>query len=341
MFYADSLGFINLPGKLPRINFFSLMPELNLVHLTSAPPFSRENGKPLLMEEVLREHEEFVKILNEQKCFEIIRSITDIEKLVKTNNYDHRKTGVVLGLQNPPDDILENNNMKVLYNEGIRIMTIAYECENPFGGGCMARYSPLTKNGKKLLDSYAENEIIFDFSHAGFRTARETFEYIYMTKEALFLSVMASHSGLKDIYEHPRNINDQIADFIYKRDGIIGIPTLTFILDEADNTLNGFMRHIKEVVYKYGQDNVCVGSDGVYKHCLDHKFEKFHKNMFDNIKYQDMWKVRFPEHPVELNDRGKMFTIAKKLMEFYSEKVVEKICGLNFLNFLLRNLPSK
>lgn len=337
MFKADSLGFIDLPGRLPHIDSLSLMPVLNLVHLTSAPPWLTKT------EDVLKAHREFVKVLEEEAYCEIICSSADLKKLLDSKNYNYKKIGVVLGLQNAPENVLENNNLKALYDEGIRIMALAYEDENVFGGGCMAPKKDLTRKGVNLLNEFTENNIILDISHAGIKTVYDIMKYMEYSFFPNFskLSMFASHSGCYDIYMHNRNITGDMMRKIKNRGGVIGIPTLNFILSKDDNTLSAFMRHVKYTVNWYGEDNICVGSDGVYKRIEIEELKKYHEFMLSNMKYKDLWKARFPEHPIELNYIGRMSEIINKLCELYSEKVVAKICGLNFLNFLSKSLPSE
>lgn len=336
-FYADVMGFLDLPGKPPIADKNLIQSEIganiNLIHLITAPPWLETT------EEVLASHREFVKTLEEQKIFKIIRTKNDLKPFADGTNMF--TVGVVSGLQKAPNDVLESGNLKRLFDAGIRIMTLAYEGKNNFGGGCMEPHFPFLEKGKIFLSACAENEIIFDFSHAGFLTSVGIIEYL--KKRQLPLSIMASHSGFAHIYNHLRNIDHNVASFIYEKDGVIGIPTLNFILEEEDDEgLNNFMRHIEWGVYEYGTDNICVGSDGVYNQFSVEELKSHHKIMFQNIKeeYRENWKVRFPEHPLEIYTPRKMQIIAEKLSELYSQKVVDKICGLNFAGFLERSLPD-
>lgn len=335
MFLADSMGFIDLPGNKPFAdeNFINKNydPRLNLLHLTSVPPWLTKT------EDVLKAHKEFVKVLERQKIFKIIRTKDDL--IPFTDRMIRYTIAVILGLQNTPDDVLENDNLKKLFDAGIRIMAIAYEDKNVFGGGCMAPKEFLTEEGGDLLRALAKNKIIFDISHSGLRTAWHIARY--RNHSFPELAIFASHSGCYNLYFHNRNITDDVLLDIVRCRGIIGIPTLTFILDKEDNTLNPFMRHIKHAVNIAGEDNVCVGSDGVYKYLLTQKLKDHHDFMLTKIKNKEEWKIRFPEHPMEIYSCYKMKILADKLRNFYSEKVVEKICGLNFFNFLFNNLPSE
>lgn len=336
-FYADSMGFLDLPGKPPIAdkNLVQLRKgaNINLIHLTSAPPWFNTT------EEILEAHRKFVETLERQNIFKIIRIKDDLKPFWDGAN--RLNAAVVLGLQNTPNDVLESDNLKKLFDAGIRIMTLAYEGENVFGGGCMEPNVPLTKDGKRFLSACAENEIIFDFSHTGFLTSIGIIEYL--RKNQLPLSIIASHGGFAYVYNHLRNISDYVASFIYEKDGVIGIPTLNFILAEEDGEyLNNFMRHIERGVYEYGTDNICVGSDGVYKEFFLNKLLEHHKTMLQNIdkKYSGKWGVRFPEHSLETYIPRKMELIAQRLSKLYSKEVVDKICGLNFLRFLQNNLPN-
>lgn len=335
-FYADSMGFLNLPGNPPVADKNLIQPEIganiNLIHLTSAPPWLNTT------EEVLEAHRKFVETLERQNIFKIIRTKNDLKPFSDgTNRFN---VAVVLGLQNTPNDVLENGNLKRLFDAGIRIMALAYEGENSFGGGCMVKTTLLKEKGLSLLNEFAKNKIIFDVSHASILTV---WGVITSRKYSLKnLSMFASHSGCYVLYRHNRNLCDYLIKSIIEYKGIIGMPTLNFILGSKDNSLELFIKHIKHMVCLVGEDNICVGSDGIYKQFNVEELESHHKIMLQNIKeeYKENWKARFPEHPLETYTPRKMQIIAEKLSEFYSQKVVDKICGLNFLRFLEINLPD-
>lgn len=339
-FYADSMGFLDLPGNMPVADENLIQQgfgaNINLIHLTSAPPWLNTT------EEVLEAHRKFVETLERQSIFKIIRTKDDLNPFSdRTNRFN---AAVVLGLQNTPNDVLENDNLKKLFDAGIRIMALTYEGENAFGGGCMEPNVHLTEKGKILIDEFIKNKMILDFSHSGLMTNFDIRMYcMYCIGDKMReLSFLASHSGCYYMYGHLRNLFDRSIEFISNANGIIGIPTLNFILSKKDNGLNLFMDHIKHAVWLVGEDNVCVGSDGVYKQFSVEDIKSHHKIMLQNIReeYKENWNARFPEHLLETYTPCKMQIIAEKLSGFYSQKVVDKICGLNFLRFLEKNLPD-
>lgn len=335
MFKADSLGFFDLSGMPPHIDSYNSMPVLGLIHLTSAPPWLTKT------EDVLKAHREFVRVLKEEGYSEIILSSLALKKFVDSRCRNYQKIGVILGLQHAPFDVLEGDNLKKLFDAGIRIMALAYEGKSPFGGGCMEPKEYLTGEGVRLLLEYEKNNIIFDISHTELNTALG----IMLDKKYLFpkLSIFASHSGRHYEYIHNRNMANNSIRKIVKLGGIVGIPTLTFILSKDNNTLGTFMNNIEHAINLAGEDAVCVGSDGVYKYYSVDELKIHHEVMLKNIKpeYEKEWRDRFPEHPLCTYNPYKMDIIATALHGFYSAKIVEKICGLNFLNFLLRNLPPE
>ena len=219
MKYADSLAFLAPEGK-PPIADPELTPELlSLAHLTSAPPWVKT------MEEVLKYHREYRDTLESQSKIKIVETAKDLQ--------DDDKIKVVLGLQNPPKDA----DLNLLYKEGIRITTLAYEGYNEYGGG-FASLDDLTKKGKRFIISCAETGLILDLSHAGFNTAAGTLRFI--DSAGLKIPVVASHSGYYEMYNHPRNIPYGTLFGILNCGGIVGVPTLTFILDEKRNDLEPF-----------------------------------------------------------------------------------------------------
>ena len=97
---------------------------------------------------------------------------------------------------------------------------ITWNGENRFGGGCGSDVG-LKSDGEHLLDFLSGKGIAVDFSHATDALARDTLGYI--EKKGLDIPIMASHSNFRSVVDHERNLPDDIALEIIRREGLIGL----------------------------------------------------------------------------------------------------------------------
>ena len=319
MKYADFLAFLAPEGK-PPVADPELTPELlSLAHLTSAPPWAKT------MEEVLKYHREYRRILQSQPKIKIVETAKDLQN-------DNIK--VVLGLQNPP----ENADLVKLYKEGIRITTLAYEGKNQYGSGFADLNGELTQEGWLFALSCSRAGLILDLSHASHATVREILQYA----KKMHLPIVASHSGLYSEYDHPRNLPLGIMRHIVDCGGIVGIPTLTFILHGWDNDLKPFFRHLYGVLNICGEDSVVIGGDGPY--CTQDlgEWERHIGELSKKLDTLGKFKPRFPHHPFALNTPRRMEVLEAEMKKrgWLPSSVREKILSKNLFKFLERNLPQ-
>ncbi len=116
----------------------------------------------------------------------------------------------LIGMENsyPLGDSVEDVAMWA--ERGVRYASITHFGNNQFGGSSnpnLAAGDPpedpgLTDLGRELVAELNDHGIIIDISHVGKRTGLE----------AMALSrapVMGSHSGVRSVYDHPRNFDDE------------------------------------------------------------------------------------------------------------------------------------
>lgn len=318
--YADTLGFLDLemhpPIADPKLH-------LNVIHLTSAPPFTDEWDK------IRQEHERFVAAIEAQPRLQIIKAKHDLIFLPP------EKIGIVLGLQRPPYLAQAAQEM---FAAGIRFTTLAYSGREAYGAGYQEPSSGgLTYNGKLFLDACAATGLIVDPSHSSAATARNAIQYI--DTQNLPVKVAATHTGIFEVYPNPRNLPTDVLLWIAKRGGIIGIPLYTFFLHEKDNSLMPFLAHVKHAVDTFGEDAVCIGSDTPYKHFTEEVLRAQFDKMAAMLDPRGIAKPRFPIQDLSLYSPDKMQILEEHLLKIFSERVVNKLVGENFYQYLLKNLP--
>ena len=322
MKYADFLAFLAPEGKPPIVDP-ELTPELlSLAHLTSAPPWAKT------MKEVLKYHNDFYITLLFQPEIKIVRTAKDLQ--------DDSKIKVVLGLQNPP----RKADLNLLYKAGIRITTIAYEGRNTYGSGFADSLMGLRQRGRRFILSCLRLGLILDLSHASYATINEILDFV--KNENLQIPIVASHCGVLSKYNHPRNINTDALRIIAGRGGVVGIPSLTFILHREKNDLDPFFYHLYSAIKICGEDSVVIGGDGAY--CTQDlgEWERHIGELSKKLDTLGKFRPRFPHHPFALNTPRRMEVLEEEMKKrgWLPSSVREKILGKNLFKFLERNLPQ-
>jgi membrane dipeptidase len=242
---------------------------------------------------------------------------------------------IICGIQHCPVDPKNMYDVFRLQNAGIRIMQMTFGEATPFCGG-MGDKMGLTGAGYQLLESMAENKMILDLSHAGSAAAVNM-----VTGEQKDLKILVSHTACRSLYDHPRNLPDDVLKAVADRGGIIGVYAVTFFLHKKDNGIKPMIDHIRHLIKVAGEDAVAIGSDGLvagYPNCRDWiiHFDWMKKKLDPDGKLG----VRWPDQPLELrgSDRFPIIAVALKKRGI-KQSVADKILGENAFSFFREALP--
>ncbi|MFA5996844.1 MAG: membrane dipeptidase [Candidatus Paceibacterota bacterium] len=320
--YADSLGFIGLPGQAPV--FTAQRPKVSLMHVTSVPPFVDTYEAALAAHTAFRD-----QALQNKEVHEVL-SRNDVGR--------GPGVGLLFGLQHAPKDMTPDRLQKV-YLAGVRVMSIAYDKANEYGGGFKST-AGLTSKGKDLIRMMAATGIILDLSHANHQTARGALEMIF--QESLFdggqFCPMASHSGCSSVFPHPRNLPDDILKDISYLRGYVGIPAITFFLTKKDGGyMSAFEQHIAHAVNTCPDDTVGIGSDCPHIGMKMEEAREHFSRMQDMLKTNGSFGEYFPDRPHGVIESGNMMF---ELFNTVLEKFPGGVLGANFMNYLRRSLPQ-
>ncbi len=137
-------------------------------------------------------------------------------------------------------------------------ISLTHHTENRFGGGNQTNIG-LKDDGRRLLDYLAHQPIAIDFSHTSDALANDIL--LHIDKCRLPLQVIASHSNFRALHNHPRNLPDNIAKEIIRRNGIIGLTWLKAYL--GDNPLNLF-EHLRYGIAIGAEHQMVCGADLFY-----------------------------------------------------------------------------
>ena len=255
----------------------------------------------------------FYKTYNPEEMY-IIKNVKDLEsEQLKT------KIGIILTIENGTaifgkyedkkfskkieNDMQKSSNLeniKELYKKGIRMMGIVWNDDNKLASGALTKNDKgLTDLGKQYIRELVKHKIIIDVSHASNKTFWDTCK--------IASTIVASHSNVKKLCNHPRNLDDEQIKQIAKTGGVIGICFSSLFLTETKvATVKDVVNHIDYIANLVGVEYISFGSD----------FDGLDKeHILEDIRNTSDYKKIIEE----LQLRG------------YTKDDIEKICYKNFI----------
>ncbi|MCJ7687110.1 MAG: membrane dipeptidase, partial [Desulfobacteraceae bacterium] len=110
-------------------------------------------------------------------------------------------------------------------------------------------------DGKEVIGSLNENGLIIDVAHLH----PKCFWQLLDLTEGLLIS---SHTGIRELFNTPRNISLEQAKELFQRGGIVGITFNPEMLSPGGEAcLEDVFTHLDTVVQKFGPQGVGIGSD--------------------------------------------------------------------------------
>ena len=163
-------------------------------------------------------------------------------------------------------DFIKNiDELRKLYELGLRSILLVWNNKNKYGGGTYAT-GGLTEEGKKFIWEAINLGITIDLSHMN----RETFEdTVSILKEAknksLNPKVIVSHSDVYELFNHPRNITGEQIKMLKEFKPVMGLVSYAMFLTDKDEEIevlkDKYLNHIKHVIDILGIDCVGISSD--------------------------------------------------------------------------------
>ncbi len=222
-----------------------------------------------------------------------------IKKWDDFNHLEDGQIGAVLALEGA--DAFGNDLIKLrqLYREGVLYIGLTWNNANlcadgagePRGGG-------LTLLGKEVVQLNNENKVFTDVSHStvkGFWDILELSEY-----------PIASHSNVRALCDHPRNLYDNQIEAMFKKNGLIHVVFNPPFLKKDSKTasITDVIQHIDYLCSLGGVKQIGFGSD------------------FDGIFY----------YVDQLENAAHYENLINELLKHYKEEEVQGFAYQNFLN---------
>jgi microsomal dipeptidase-like Zn-dependent dipeptidase/gamma-glutamyl-gamma-aminobutyrate hydrolase PuuD len=170
------------------------------------------------------------------------------------------KKAIVLGVENGYAIGKSIDRLEMLKQLGVTYITL---CHNEYNDICDSaigtpEWNGLSSFGKEVVREMNRLGLIIDLSHA----AETTFYDVLQESQT---PVIASHSSVRALCDHPRNLTDRQIQELAAKGGVINICFYAGFLrqgaDMGQASLNDAIRHINYVVNLAGIDHVGIGSD--------------------------------------------------------------------------------
>ncbi|HLL67767.1 MAG TPA: membrane dipeptidase [Micromonosporaceae bacterium] len=168
---------------------------------------------------------------------------------------EHGQIAVAFDLEDsgPLDGQLDH--LQHFYDLGVRTMLPTYNYRNAAGCGCLDETDEgLTPYGRDLVREMNRVGMVVDGSHCSTRTGLDLCEVSEMP-------VIYSHSCMRALWEHPRNITDEQARACAATGGVIGITGVGIFLGANDATVDALVRHVDHAVNLVGPRHVGLSTD--------------------------------------------------------------------------------
>ncbi|MEV7766736.1 membrane dipeptidase [Microbacterium sp. NPDC086615] len=181
---------------------------------------------------------------------ELASTVADIDRIAARGD-----TAVAFDLEDCAPLGGDLDAVGLLVAQGVRTLGPTYNHANRAGGGCLdAVDDGLTAWGRDLVAEMNRRGMVPDGSHVG---ARTTLDMCRVSARP----VVFSHSNMRAVWDHPRNITDDQARAVADTGGVVGITGVGIFLGPNTATLDALVRHLEYAVEVVGIRHVGVSTD--------------------------------------------------------------------------------
>lgn len=237
-----------------------------------------------------------------KSTFFVIKSKSDLKKYLEKRQNNRKIAAGYLGIEGMHALSGKLENVDVLYNAGVRMMSPVHFFDNKLGGSAHGvSHGGLTEFGKQVIKKMQAKNMILDVAHSSEKLIDDI---LAITTKP----ILSSHTGVKGTCDNVRNLSDKHLIGIANTGGIVGIAFFDKAVCKAD--AEHIAKAIQYTVNLIGVDHVALGSD------------------FDGAITAPFDVTGLPLITEELLKLG------------FSSEDISKVMGNNVKRFLLENLPQ-
>lgn len=239
------------------------------------------------------------------------------------------------GYNDRPDEMFRW--LETWHQLGVRFMHLAYNRRNAIAGGCTeTRDEGLSDFGREYIKRMNEAGIAADLSHSSCQAVLDT-------AKISSRPIVATHTGVRSLFDHPRCRSDAELKAIADTDGLAGIYLIPFLLGPKAN-ISTVLNHLDAAVKIAGIDHVAIGTDicyapGVWPPPNLSVPEAFKANQSKSTQAAG-WKPEHHKYHTNEHIEGSLawtnwpLLTVGMVMRGYSDGKIEKILGLNLMRVL-------
>ncbi|MCB1696763.1 MAG: membrane dipeptidase [Halioglobus sp.] len=217
---------------------------------------------------------------------------------------------------------------------GVGQVAPAYNYRNRFASGQLDRSDAgLSMAGVDLIKKCNELRIIVDGVH---NSDKDVFDMIEFSSSP----VIISHSNAKAVYNHPRNVPDDLIKAIGQKGGVVGaVGWPTFVSESQFPTFDQFFAHIEHIIEVAGIDHASIGMDyfAMSRGLME---DDVAQKLYDQIIASGVWTAkeygRPPYvYPTGLATPATFYNITNGLLSRgYSVEDTQKVMGGNLMRVM-------
>ncbi|MDO4802770.1 MAG: membrane dipeptidase [Prevotellaceae bacterium] len=164
---------------------------------------------------------------------------------------------IMLGIENGKALEGKIENVKHFANRGIVYLTLCHNGDNDICDSARGEHTHngVSEFGEKVIDELNKYGIMVDLSHA----AEKSF---YDALEISMSPIVCTHSSVRSLCDHPRNLTDEQMKQLALRDGVMQITAYHgFLVKDGEATIRNLMEHLDYAIRIMGIDHVGLGTD--------------------------------------------------------------------------------
>ena len=315
-------------GGLDAIFFAAFTPQLEI---------TEENTEAAYLKAHKMINATYEACKNNSTLAEIATSSNDAKRLEAVD-----RRAVYLGMENGFPLGTDLSRIKEFYDRGVRYITLSHSANNEICDSSTDRNGPehngLSKFGEKVVQEMNRLGMIIDISHI---SDKSFFDVIKISKTP----VIASHSSVRTLANHPRNLSDEMIKSLAKNGGVIQICLLDIYVKNPDTTTMRY-RKLKELHDQYN-DRITEIEKQELRKLIRETNEKYPKEPVTISDYVD--HIDYVKNLVGIDyvgigsdfDGGGGLNDCKDVSQFpeitkemlkrgYTEKEIAKVWGANF-----------
>ena len=167
------------------------------------------------------------------------------------------KKAILLGIENGYAIGKDITNVERFRNRGVVYMTLCHNGNNQLCGSCRDNEEGVGVNafGEQVIHEMNRVDMMVDISHAGGQT-------FYDALDISIKPIVASHSSVRALCNHPRNLYDDQMRALAAKGGVAQVTLYNGFLKEAGQaTIEDAITHLNHMVDVMGIEHVGIGTD--------------------------------------------------------------------------------